>query len=306
MKYSKVFSLGFILSFILLILTVCSGCDKVNGKIDFSKIQENPKINPITEEPPLRVAFASVISPSDTRQSYQIIIKELSKKLNRPVVLIQKKTYEELNVLLANGEADIAFLSTGAYLSYKGAYPIELLAMIQTKGTLFYDTYLIAAKDSGIEDFDDLYQKTFAFTDPSSFSGKLVVDDALIKQGKNIDDYFSHYMYTYNHDKSILAVANHLADAASIDSQVYDYMAETNPDLIKQVKIIDKLEKAPSGPIVIRKDIPEEEKKKIQEVLFHIHEEPEVQSALEKVMIDKFVIPDAQLYEKIKLKYNIK
>ena len=50
----------------------------------------------------------------------------MSRQLDQPVVLIQKKTYEELNVLLANGEADIAFLSTGAYISYKGAYPIEL------------------------------------------------------------------------------------------------------------------------------------------------------------------------------------
>lgn len=306
MKLFKNFYLIFISMTLIFVSMLCGGCDKSEGKIDFSELQENSTINSIPEKTPLRIAFASVISPIDTRKSYHVLIDELSRQLDQPVVLIQKKTYEELNVLLANGEADIAFLSTGAYISYKGAYPIELLAMIKTNDTIFYDTYLITAKDSDIESFDDLYHKTIAFTDPASFSGKLVIDNILSSKNTTVEEYFYRYFYTYNHDKSILAVANHLADAASVDSQVYDYTLKKNPDIIKQIKIIDVLEKAPSGPIVIRKDIDKETKAKIQNILFNIHTVKNVKEALNKVMIDQFVVQNPELYENLKQKYKIK
>lgn len=292
-----------IMYFILIILIFCNGCGNNINKIDFSRIQEVDDSSLVEKQVPLRVAFASVISPQETRIAYQILVKELSKELNRPVILIQKKTYDELKTLLSNGETDIAFISTGAYISYKGRVPIELLAMIKTKGTVFYDTYLITAKDSNINNFEDLYYKTFAFTDPSSLSGKLVIDNILATKGINSEEYFYRYFYTYNHDKSVLAVANHLADAASIDSQVYDYIAETNPELIKQIKIIDVLERAPSGPIVIRKGM--EEKEIIKGALYNIHNSKKVKEALNAVMIEQFVKPDGELYEKLKKKYNM-
>ena len=132
MKLFKNFYLIFISMTLIFVSMLCGGCDKSEGKIDFSELQENSTINSIPEKTPLRIAFASVISPIDTRKSYHVLIDELSRQLDQAVVLIQKKTYEELNVLLANGEADIAFLSTGAYMSKaireiaKGNYNISL------------------------------------------------------------------------------------------------------------------------------------------------------------------------------------
>lgn len=291
-----------IIYIVLIILILCSGCGNNVNKIDFSKVQEVDNSS-VEKQIPVRVAFASVISPQETRKAYQILVKELSKALNRPVILIQKKTYDELKTLLSNGETDIAFLSTGAYISYRGKVPIELLAMIKTNGTIFYDTYLITSKNSDINNFDDLYGKTFAFTDPSSFSGKLVIDNILSTKETNAEEYFYRYFYTYNHDKSVLAVANHLADAASIDSQVYDYLKRTNPELVDEIKIVDVLERAPSGPIVIRKGM--EEKEIIEGALYNIHNSKKVKDALNAVMIEQFVKPDEDLYEKLKKKYNM-
>ena len=60
---------------------------------------------------------------------------------------------DKLNALLANGDADVAFSSTGAYAAYQGQVPIELLAMAETNGTSHYQTYIITAADSDIHDF---------------------------------------------------------------------------------------------------------------------------------------------------------
>ena len=83
------------------------------GYIDFTQPQDT---HPAAEEPdtkPLRIAFASVMSPKETRQVYQQIVNYISQQENRPAILIQRRTYEELNTLLANGDADVAFSSTG-------------------------------------------------------------------------------------------------------------------------------------------------------------------------------------------------
>ena len=40
------------------------------------------------------------------------MVNYVSAKMGRPAVLVQRKTYEELNMLLAGGDCDIAFIST--------------------------------------------------------------------------------------------------------------------------------------------------------------------------------------------------
>lgn len=112
-----------------------AACAHPQGYIDFTQ-PEGPR--PAVEQSgvkPLRIAFASVMSPRETRQVYQQIVTYIAQQQQRPAVLIQRRTYEELNALLANGDADIAFSSTGAYAAYQGQVPIELLAMTETNGT---------------------------------------------------------------------------------------------------------------------------------------------------------------------------
>ena len=115
---SRLLLLGLLLAFF------CTGCTSVQGRIDFSREQPLADDGTAAEESedsrPLRVAFASVISPRDTREPYQKIVDVLSEEMQRPVVLLQRKTYEELNQLVADGEVDVAFLSTGSYAAYLG------------------------------------------------------------------------------------------------------------------------------------------------------------------------------------------
>lgn len=301
----------FIMILALFMLYLCSGCGGTDGTIDFSHLRPKAEIQQAAQvdihggEKPLRVAFASVMSPQKTRESYQVIVNELSERLHRPVTLLQKKTYRELNMLLSNGAVDIAFLSTGAYASYIGSEPIELLAMVKTNNTVRYHTYVIVPKDSAAKNFSDLRGKVFAFTDPLSYSGRLAVDYLLLSQHATAEQYFDHYFYTYNHDKSLWAVANHLADGASIDSQIYDYMEYTNPHLLERIRILETLGDAPTGPVVVKSSLPEEEKSELQEIFFSLHQSAMVKKALQNAMIDQFVPPEPELYYDLKSKYNL-
>lgn len=283
-----------------------TACASPQGYIDFSRPQQQAAApTQQDEKAPLRIAFASVMSPRETRQAYEQVVQYIGEKDGRPTVLLQRRTYAELNKLMATGGADIAFFSTGAYSAYQGRTPIELLAMVQTKGTIFYNTYIITASDSAITDFDQLEGKVFAFTDPMSYSGKLAIDFLLMDKQTTPESFFSQFFYTYNHDKSLWAVANHLADAASLDSQIYDYVLQANPHLKDKVRIIAVLPQAPTGPVVMRSSLSTAEKEKLRQIFYTMDEEPALHDALQQAVIDQFVPPEASLYDELRQKYAL-
>ena len=293
---------------VLALCLVCTGCEKMQGRIDFGQVQPGSSTAQGGEnagQKPLRIAFASVISPIETRKPYQEMVQHISKELGRPAVLVQRKTYEELNMLLAGGEADVAFVSTGAYTSYNGMIPLELLAMVQTDGTVFYQTYVVVAADSGIKDFEGLRGKDFAFTDPLSYSGRLAIDYMLMDEyGTTSENFFHRCFYTYNHDKSLWAVASHLADGAGVDSQIYDYAIKDDPALAGKIRIVHVMPATPTGPVVMRADLPQDLKDRLREIFFRMDENPQLKKSMQEAIIDKFVEPVPGAYDELKRKYQ--
>lgn len=292
---------------LLLLCLLCVGCEKMQGNIDFTQTQEVAESEQAANnaEKPLRIAFASIISPIETRKSYQEMVQYIAKQMGRPAVLIQRKTYEELNMLLAAGEADIAFVSTGAYTSYNGVTPLELLAMVQTDDTVFYQAYIVVQADSDIYHVSQLRDKTFAFTDPLSYSGRLAIDYLLLEDfGTTPEKFFHKCFYTFNHDKSLWAVVNKLADGAGIDSQIYAYAQKSDPDIANKIRIIHIMPPTPTGPVVMRRDLPQGVKDKLRDIFYHMDEQPEMAQAMHQVIIDKFVEPQPEAYDELKRKYQ--
>lgn len=290
--------------FLLLFASLCfitTGCSEEKGFIDFTQRTAAPAA-PVAEKP-LVIAFAPVMSPEATRQPYERMVADLSEKLGRPVAMVQKRGAAELDRLVASGEADVAFLSTGGYTAYRGHEPIELLAMVETRGTIFYRTFIIVAADSGIEDFAALKGRVFAFVDPLSHSGRLAVDYRLLEEGLTPEQYFGRTFYTHHHDKSIWAVANHLADGASIDNQIYEHIQQTNPQLAAKVRIIDELAVAPTGPVVVRKNLAPEEKEKLRRIFYEMADDAAMRPVLQSAVIDRFVPPEGALYEPLRQKF---
>lgn len=148
---------GFARVLVPLLAAIClltAGCADETGFIDFTRPAQTTA--PPAGEKPLVIVFAPVMSPEETRRPYERIAEHIADKIDRPVVMVQKRSAGELDQLVAAGEADVAFLSTGAYTAYRGQEPIELLAMVETRGTVLYRTYVIVAADSPIENFAQL------------------------------------------------------------------------------------------------------------------------------------------------------
>jgi len=274
--------------------------------IDFRQQSEDTIINYKidSDQRPIVIALASVMSPNETIGYYRKIADYVAEQTGRQTILIQRKTYAEVNMLLANGDIDIAFLSTGAYSSYRGMNEIELLVMAERLGNSLYTAEIIVHKDSTIRTMNDLEGKVFAFTDPLSYSGHMVIEEHLRQKNTIPEKFFNRYFYTYSHDKSLWAVANKIADGASFDSQIYDYAKEKTPELTANVRIIASMGPAPTGPVVINKKLKPEQKEQLRHIFLTLHENPDVSEAMQGLVIDRFVMPIPELYKPLRKLYD--
>ena len=97
MKQS-LFSRIFIIILLSIVLSSCRTPRPLQDMvaIDLNNLQQLPTPN-TSELHPLKVAIAAVISPEGTIESYQPLLKYLEDNLERPVELVQRRTYADIN-----------------------------------------------------------------------------------------------------------------------------------------------------------------------------------------------------------------
>ena len=289
---------------LLLLLCLCSGCYssavQQSGYIDFNEVERPQDFAVHRDTKALRVAIASVLLPQENIMQYRAIADYLGKELQRPVILLQRRSYAEIALLLLNGGADLAFFSSGGYANYSGMEDITLLASQQRMGEPWYQGYIIVHRDSPIQSIEDLRGRTVAFTDPLSYSGHAFLEYELFQRGETPENFFDHYIYTYSHDSSFRAVVNHVVDAAPVSRLVYDRARERQPDLAAAVRIIAVSPRAGTAPVVAGKSLPPRQQEEIRRLLLIMHESPEMQAPLESLSIDRFVPPQPELFTPVR------
>jgi phosphonate transport system substrate-binding protein len=281
-----------------------AGCEKRDEpiQVNFSNtvpIKRPSEINAASQEE-LRIAIGAMVSPKETLSSYQDLLNYLALKLGKRLVLVQRKTYGQINEMLGQGDVDLAFLCSGPYVAGKNKYGFELLAAPEVKGSHFYNAYLIVNRNSGLEGLGDLKGKTFAFTDPDSNTGYLAPIGWLKKLGTTPEEFFGSTVYTYSHDNSILAVSKGLVEGASVDGLIWDFYTNSNSEMTGKTRVIYKSEDFGIPPVVAGKHVSGDTKLAVKRALFQMREDPEGAAILDKLMIDRFVEADDSWYDSIR------
>jgi phosphonate transport system substrate-binding protein len=213
----------------------------------------------------------------------------MSLKLHRPVELVQRRTYGEINDLLASGEVDVAFVCTGAYVEGNQEFGMELLVTPQVNGEAVYYSLLIVPATSSANSVADLKSKVFAFTDPMSTTGRLYPMFLIQEMGTTPEEFFARTFFTYSHDQAIQAVANGVADGAAVDSLVYDYAVSREPSLAQQVRIIHRSPAFGAPPVVVNPEVRPQLKAELQRLLLELQNTSEGQTVLAAIGVDQFV-----------------
>ncbi len=259
--------------------------------------QTNPQ--PLNNKDVLRVGVSSVLSPRETRDNYRVFAEYLEKKVGRPVELVQRQSYKEINELVRDKGVDVAFICSGAYVMGREDN-LELLAVPEVKGKSTYQSYIVVNANSKFKNFADLKGQVFGFTDPISFSGTIAPSYMAAQMQAQPSDFFGRVVYTYSHDNSIKAVLDNVVTAAGVDSLVYQFAVAKDATLSSKLRIIAQSPEVGAPPVVVNRNLDSHLKTVLLEALLQMDRDSLGKKALASLIYDRFVLPDDSTYNPIR------
>jgi phosphonate transport system substrate-binding protein len=234
--------------------------------------------------------FASYLAPN-IYETYAFIAHYVGEKIGQPVTMNVGQSFDEF----AGGQVDIGFLCSLPYtqLADSPDHAVELLAAPILHGERYqqrpiYFSDVIVRRDSPYISFDDLQGCTWAYNQRTSHSGWNIVCSSLLQRRKTLA-HFGRLVETGSHQRSLAHVLEGLADAAAIDSQVLDAFFLQQSALATSLRVIDTLGPSPIPPVAAACALHPALKRRVQDILLTLHEDPLAVSALRQGAIERFV-----------------
>jgi phosphonate transport system substrate-binding protein len=251
-------------------------------------------------EPPLRFGLTPVFLTSDL-ELLSALEGYLSRRLGRPVQLVQRRTYQEITALLLSGQLEAAWICGYPFVQYRDR--LGLVAVPVWRGQPLYESYLIVGHERVAATLEDLEGDVHAFSDPDSNSGYLVTRALLAERGSGPDTFFRKHFFTYGHRNVVRAVASGLAGSGSVDGYVWEVMAELEPGLTGQTRILRRSEPLGFPPIAsARSLIGSPAVRDLQVALLDMPADPQGAEVLRLLRLDGFVAGDGALFDGIAAK----
>jgi phosphonate transport system substrate-binding protein len=172
----------------------------------------------------------------------------LSQQLDRPIVLVKRRTYREISTMLLSGQLDAAWICDFPYVQYQDR--LTLLAVPLYKDQPLRQAYVIVNKGSKARIFDDIRGTVHAFSDPDSTSGYLITRWLLALRGETPAEFFQNSFFTYSHRNIIRAIGGGLGESGSVEGYVWDVMKEREPHLVDNTRIVFRSEWLGFPPVV--------------------------------------------------------
>lgn len=176
---------------------------------------------------------------------------------------------------------------------------MQLLVAPQVNGEAVYHARIIVPVDSTAQSITDLRGTRFAFTDPMSFSGRMYPTYMLQQMGETPETFFSSTFFTFSHDDAIYAVADGLADGASVDGLVLDFALKRDTELASRIRIIHTSEPFGIPPVVVGPEIRPQLRAQLEEFFLKLDHTVEGQKALEALDLDRFVLMAEEDYNSV-------
>jgi phosphonate transport system substrate-binding protein len=172
----------------------------------------------------------------------------LSQRLGRPIVLVKRRTYREISMMLLSSQLDAAWICDFPYVQFQDR--LALVAVPVYRRQPFRQAYIIVNEGSKATTFDDIRGTVHAFSDPDSTSGYLVTRWLLALRGETPAEFFQNSFFTYSHRNIIRAIGSGLGESGSVDGYVWDVMNERESALLDKTRIVFR--SAPLGfpPVV--------------------------------------------------------
>ncbi len=252
----------------LLALLLCAGCA--------------PDGDGPAEAQPLRLAYLpGEEDPEGRMVAFSGLAEYLSEYMGREVELIQAVSYAP--TIEAMRASKIDFMRAGGPFTYMIAHEkagAEAVVHVGTSaGPGLYQSAIVAWPGSGIESLEDLVARApeidFAFVDPASTSGHLVPRAQLEALGIDPDEAFGRTIFTMGHTNSAMTIVSGKVQAGAISFNTYTRLLERGLIQADDMTILWKSEPIPTGPVMVRADLPEEIKERLRQAYLNLNDSGE-------------------------------
>jgi phosphonate transport system substrate-binding protein len=249
----------------------------------------------------IRIAVAPIVSPEKSMEMYESFVDYVGGKLGRKPIALYRPTYAETNDLVRYQRCDIAIVCTYPFIRGEREFGMQAVVVPQIKGETTYQSFILVPHASQARTILDLRGKRFASADVVSTTGWLFPALLLMDAGENPKTFFGEHIITGSHDRSFQAVVDGFVDGAAVHGIVYSQMVAEDPSILHKVRVLAK--SAPFGipPIVAHPGLDPNLKNAILSVLLSMHEDAAGKSILTKLRIERFVVPDADLFNPLRL-----
>lgn len=285
---------------LLLLLAGCQGGQEPIV-VDVSDTLGKESLNGAEAAPdPIRIAIGAIASPQKSLEDHEAILWYVGDRLGRPVEIVLRKTYAEVNSLLEHREVDMAFVCSGPYVDGKKRFGLELLAVPQMGGKRTYRSYIIVPNGSPVRSFEDLEDKRFAFTDPLSTTGKLFPTFLLVERETTPGKFFGKTIFTRGHDNSVRAVGEGVVDAAAVDHLVWEALRRTGDPASLKTRALLKSPEFGMPPMVVHPSLDPALKARLRRILLEMHGDSAGARLLRSVGVEKFVPQPDSAYDEVR------
>ncbi len=246
--------------------------------------------------PDLHLAIGTMLSPRETLASYGQLTAWLGGRLGRRVILVQRKSYGETNDLLVRGEADVAFVCTGAFgaVRKKGA---RILAVPVVQGKTSYRSLIVVRRDDPATSFEDLRGSPVAFVDLLSLTGRIYPELLASRAAGDGGKFFGRTVYSHSHTDSMSMVREGRVRAAGVDSLVFEELGRKEPQKAAQLRVLVESEAFGIPPFVGRPGLEPALRDALRAALLAMHQDRQGADALEAVGFDRFEAGDESSYD---------
>lgn len=246
----------------------------------------------------IRVGFTAVISKEDL-YTVHYLLDYLSRKTGLELKPVFAKSYDEMDFFLNTGHVHIAYICGAPFVEGSKRFGYKpLVAPLSEEGPVYY-SYVVVRKEKSYSSIFELKGKPYAFSDPKSNSGSLVPSYVLAKKGYKPSNFFKPLIYTYSHSESIIAVYRGFVEGASVDSLVYHHMERVQPNITKELKVIQKFGPFPTTPFVYGRYVDVETVEKLRRAMLNMDKDEEGRAILKRMGIKGFTRVNPSFYKPI-------
>ena len=226
-----------------------------------------------SKENPVKIFFTPSVESETITENSKDMIQFLEKETGLYFKSSVPTNYITVVESFGSDRADVAIMNSFGYLLANEKYQANAELRILRNQDSYYKGQIIASVASGINKLEDIQGKRMAYTDPSSTSGYLLPSKML--KDKNIVPV--NTVFGMKHDNVVTMIYQGQVDAGATyysppgpDGAIKDARSRVLtqfPDVVEKIKIIELTDSIPNDPIVFRKGIDIETKKKVKEAL---------------------------------------